>query len=343
MAPDIAVAEQRDERETLIGSSPLTTSAPIGGPPAIETRALHKRFGRKVVVHDLTFTVQQGEVFGFLGPNGAGKTTSIKMLMGLVRPTSGEARLLGLPAGRREARRRIGFLPELFRFHDWLSGREVLDLHGRLYGMSTAHRSEAIPRALDLVGLSRRGDDPLRTYSKGMQQRIGIAQAILNDPLVVFLDEPTSALDPVGRLDVRNLIRHLRDEGRTVLLNSHLLSEVEMVCDRVAIIHHGRVATIGPLDDLRQGDVLVQLLVTTLPPEHRAILEAHGRVHDVLDWRTDRVQVTLELPSPELVPDLVAALAAAGAQIHSVTPHTTTLEELFFNIVRDHPEDEVRA
>lgn len=191
-------------------------------------------------MHGLDLTVQPGEVFGFLGPNGAGKTTTVKILLGLVAPTSGSSHLLGRPSGNAEARRRVGYLPENFRFHDWLTGYQLLDFHARLAGVEAAERRARIPRVLDMVGLGGRGNDRIRGYSKGMTQRIGLAQAIIHEPDLVLLDEPTSALDPVGRREVRDLIRSLRARGMTVFLNSHLLSEVEMVCDRVAIVEIGR-------------------------------------------------------------------------------------------------------
>src|SRR5262249_42785271 len=208
---------------------------------AIRTRGLRKVFDGKVAVRNLTLDVPRGEVFGFLGPNGAGKSTSVKMLLGLVFPTSGQAEILGSPAGDVKARGKVGFLPEHFRFYDWLTGAELLKLHGRLYGMSHTTLRERIPALLDLVGLTPHRDKRLGDYSKGMLQRIGLAQALLNEPELIFLDEPTSGLDPVGRRLVRDIIKAQRDRGATVLLNSHLLGEVEITCDRVAFLKHGEV------------------------------------------------------------------------------------------------------
>ncbi len=189
----------------------------------IETSHLRKEYSRKVAVADLDLQVGQGEVFGFLGPNGAGKTTSIKMLLGLAKPTNGGARLLGRPIGDPQSRSRVGFLPEHFRFHDWLNGAEFLDLHAQLYGLGESDRRQRIPALLKRVGLEEHAAKKLRGYSKGMLQRIGLAQALLNRPAVVFLDEPTSGLDPIGRILVRDIIRELRAEGTTVFLNSHLV------------------------------------------------------------------------------------------------------------------------
>src|SRR4051812_49264158 len=192
-------------------------------------------------------TVPRGEAFGFLGPNGAGKTTAVKLLLGLTRPTSGEAWLLGRPLGDRAARRHVGYLPELFRFQPWLSAREVLGLHCELLGLPRSTWKEQIDVALRTVGLAERDRDRVRSFSKGMQQRLGIGTALLGSPQLVLLDEPTSALDPVGRHDVREIIRGLRERGTAVFLNSHLLTEVEMVCDRVAMVEHGRVIATGTL------------------------------------------------------------------------------------------------
>ena len=206
---------------------------------AIETHGLRKRFGAKLAVSDLSLSVRRGEVFGFLGPNGAGKTTSLKMLLGLIAPSAGRASLLGAPIGDRRTRARVGFLPEHFRFQDWLTGRELLRFHGRLFGIPErilAARAEAL---LERVRLTEAADRKLAEYSKGMLQRVGLAQALVNEPELVFLDEPTSGLDPLGRLLVRDVIHELRTRGVTVFLNSHLLGEVEVTCDRVTFIKEG--------------------------------------------------------------------------------------------------------
>ncbi len=234
---------------------------------AIETRALRKVFGEKVAVSDLTLSVERGEVFGFLGPNGAGKTTSVKMLLNLVFPTSGEAHLLGGPLTDPQVRSRVGFLPEHFRFHDWLTGSEFLALHAELYKMSRQQARRRIADLLDLVSLTPHAGKKLREYSKGMLQRIGLAQALLNQPELVILDEPTSGLDPVGRRLVRDMIRDLRREGTTVFLNSHLLSEVEITCDRVAFIKHGQVIRVSPLQSLVEGELSVEMRARNLRPE----------------------------------------------------------------------------
>jgi ABC-2 type transport system ATP-binding protein len=208
---------------------------------AIETQRLRKQFGEKVAVADLTLSIRRGEVFGFLGPNGAGKTTSLKMLLALVRPDGGHGRVLDAPLGDAAARSRVGFLPEHFRFHDCLTARELLRFHGRLFGLRGNALEARIDTLLTRVDILDAADRPLRGYSKGMTQRAGLAQALINEPDLVFLDEPTSGLDPLGRLLVRDILAEQRARGTTVFLNSHLLGEVEATCDRVAFVKEGRL------------------------------------------------------------------------------------------------------
>jgi ABC-2 type transport system ATP-binding protein len=276
----------------------------------------------------LDLTVQPGEVFGFLGPNGAGKTTTVKILLGLVAPTSGEARLFGVAAGDVEARRRVGYLPENFRFHDWLTGYALLDFHARLAGVSPARRRERIPQVLELVGLAGRGGDRVHSYSKGMTQRIGLAQAIIHEPDLVLLDEPTSALDPVGRREVRDLIRSLRTRGMTVFLNSHLLSEVEMVCDRVAIVDHGRVVRSGRLEELLSGLPELRVTVDRIDAPLLEIMAAHGRVLDIQE-----ATVVLGVDGLEIAARLSEALIRAGYCLYAMVPSHQSLEELFVSLV----------
>jgi ABC-2 type transport system ATP-binding protein len=224
--------------------------------PVIRTRELSKSYfpgiGKKRVdaLRGLTMAVEEHEIFGFLGPNGAGKTTTMKILMGLIRPTGGDAEIFGRPAGDTEAKRKLGFLPEQPYFYDHLSGREILDYFGRLFGLSAGVRRTRSAELLERVGLAAAADQPLRGYSKGMLQRIGIAQALINDPQLVVLDEPMSGLDPIGRKEVRDLILRLRAEKRTVFFSTHILSDVESVCDRVAILDKGKVVALSPLHEL---------------------------------------------------------------------------------------------
>lgn len=296
---------------------------------ALEAIGLRKQFGEKTAVANLTLQVKRGEIFGFLGPNGAGKTTSIKMLLGLTTPTAGNATLLGQPLGDRLTRAKIGFLPEHFRFHEWLKAAEFLDLHGRLQQMSKAARRQSIPELLTLVGLQDRAETPLRAFSKGMLQRIGLAQALLNNPELIFLDEPTSGLDPLGRRLVRDVINQLRQRGTAVFLNSHLLSEVEQTCDRVTFIRQGEVLETVSLHEastavpimLRVGQPSAELLagLATFGDEVQ-LIGADGRIH-------------LNLPDEATIPQLVSWLVAQGHTLYELTPQPLTLEERFLQIV----------
>ena len=295
---------------------------------AIETNHLSKYFGEKAAVRDLTLQVGRGEVFGFLGPNGAGKTTSVKMLLGLIRPSAGEAWLLGEPLGSSEVRRRVGFLPEHFRFHDWLTAAEFLRLHADLYQMDIAVIRQTIPSLLELVGLSDFANKKLRTFSKGMLQRIGLAQALLNQPELVLLDEPTSGLDPVGRRLVRDIIRDLRQRGTTVFLNSHLLSEVEITCDRVAFIKHGEVLITQPLQSLMEGEVSVSVRAHGLTPEIVQGLQRWSR-----NVRLDGEHLSLALAGEAALPEVHRYLVSAGADVFAFQPQKVSLEDLFIQIV----------
>jgi len=295
---------------------------------AIETNNLRKEFDENIAVRGLTLQVQQGEVFGFLGPNGAGKTTSIKMLLGLTAPTSGRATLLGAPLGDRAARARMGFLPEHFRFHDWLTAHEFLQLHGQLYRMSAARLRQRTEELLELVGLTPFRDKQLRTFSKGMLQRIGLAQALLNDPALVFLDEPTSGLDPVGRRLVRDIIADLKKRGMTIFLNSHLLSEVEITCDRVAFIKQGVVIRVSELQTLVNGATRVTVRANGLTPNVLQGLGQWGK-----EIRADGNQVTLTVVNESALPAINRFLVAQNVEVYALTPQHLSLEDLFIQIV----------
>jgi ABC-2 type transport system ATP-binding protein len=297
--------------------------------PAIHTLDLVKRYRTTVALDGLSMTVGRGEVFGFLGPNGAGKTTAVKLLVGLSRPTTGEAWVLGAPIGDRDVRRRLGYLPELFRYQDWLTAREVLAFHCRLAGIPRAERQGQIEHALRIAGLAGRGDDKVGTYSKGMQQRLGLGTALLGHPDVVFLDEPTSALDPVGRHDVREIIRDLKSRGATVFLNSHLLSEVEQVCDRVAVVDHGRVIAMGTLDELRGTGKSVRLRVTGLSAEALSPLGKFGTVESEGDT------IAVHNLDGDGIPELVAEVVRLGGRIFAVEPGGGTLEESFLHLLEE--------
>ncbi len=299
--------------------------------PAIETHELRKQFGKTIALAGLTMTVRPGEVFGFLGPNGAGKTTAVKLLLGLSSPSGGRGSVLGAPLGDVAARRRVGYLPELFRYQGWMTAREVLDLHCELASMPREAWAAETSAVLDLVGLSDRSADGVGTFSKGMQQRLGLAVALLGSPELVLLDEPTSALDPVGRQDVRAIIAALRERGTTVFLNSHLLGEVERVCDRVAIVDRGRVvAEVGMAELLTEQGARIR--VTGLSEADRAAAGRFGRVRPDGEW------LTVEGIADGDIPALVADLVARGGAIHAVMPVRHSLEERFMALVGSHEQ-----
>jgi ABC-2 type transport system ATP-binding protein len=294
--------------------------------PAIEVTDLRKRYGRIEALAGLSMTVARGEIFGFLGPNGAGKTTTVKLLLGLSRSSGGSGQVLGAPIGDLATRRKVGYLPEMFRYQPWLTAREVLMLHGELKGLPGRERRAAADDALALVGLADRAADAVSKFSKGMQQRLGLAVALLGEPALVILDEPTSALDPLGRIDVRGIVRTARDRGAAVFLNSHLLSEVEQVCDRVAIVDRGRVVASGPLDDVL-GQAETQVRVTGLSPSDLPAIEVFGPV------TLDGERLSIRPMDAERVPELVAALVAMGARVHEVHAGRTSLEQRFLELV----------
>lgn len=297
------------------------------GSPAIHSVGLTKRFGDTVAVNALSMTVLRGEVFGFLGPNGAGKTTVVKLLLGLVRPTGGEALVLGAPLGDREARRQIGYLPELFRFQPLLTAREVLRLHCRLLGLPKPAWGREAREALETVGLLERGDDRVGTFSKGMQQRLGLGVALLGSPALIVLDEPTSALDPVGRHDVREIVRGLRDRGSTVFLNTHLLEEAEHVCDRVAVIDHGKAIATGSLDELLGRHSRVRLSVAGLGENWWSRFSAFGA------WQRDGAWLVVDGIDPSRVAELVGQVVALGGQVQAVIPEHQSLEARFLELL----------
>src|SRR3989442_780020 len=296
--------------------------------PAIHTADLTKRFGGTVALAGLSMTVPRGEIFGFLGPNGAGKTTAVKLLLGLLSPTSGEAWVLGEPAGNLGTRRRIGYLPELFRYQSWLSAREVLAMHCELAPLPRPTWKEEIDRTLAIVGLAERGGDRVGTFSKGMQQRLGLGVALLGKPDLVFLDEPTSALDPVGRHDVRGIIRDLAARGTAVFLNSHLLSEVEQVCDRVAVVDHGRVIASGTMDELLSGTA-VRVRASGLDGAARTKLADFGPLDD------EGEHLTFTKLDIERVPELVSTIVSLGGRIYEVAPRHQTLEDRFLQLLHE--------
>jgi len=274
---------------------------------AVETRNLSKVYrdfwGRRRVtaLESLDLAVAHGEVFGLLGPNGSGKTTTIKLLLGLSRPTGGEAVVLGEPAGHVPAKARIGFLPEESYFYPFLNADETLDFYACLFGMPRRERREKIDRLIEMVGLTDARRRPLKDYSKGMARRIGIAQALINDPDLILLDEPTSGLDPIGTREVKDLIRGLARRGKTVLLCSHLLADVEEVCDRIALLVRGRLCAQGPLKELLADK--------------------------------DALEVVLRNPPADALQRIRALAGEMGATIERAGPRLSTLEEVFVQIV----------
>ncbi|MDG2335137.1 MAG: ABC transporter ATP-binding protein [Myxococcota bacterium] len=293
----------------------------------------------KRVLHGVSFAVREGEIFGFVGPNGAGKTTTLKVLMGLIRPTSGRASILGCDVGEAGFRQHIGFLPENPYFYPFLTGREILRFYARLCGVESSLLAERVNDLLALVRLEHASDARLSTYSKGMLQRVGIAQALIHDPEVAFLDEPMSGLDPIGRKDIRDIILRLKAAGKTVFMNTHILSDVEMICDRVAIIVNGRIRYEGPIreflreDELRSDIVLARLpseTSTELGERFSATLQTVGETIEV-QVREGQVQGFLE------------AALGAGAEILSVTPNRVSLEHIFLEAVEEGERADARA
>jgi ABC-2 type transport system ATP-binding protein len=307
---------------------------------AIRTEALTKHypvgFWRRrphVALDRLTLEVRSGEVFGFLGPNGAGKTTTLKLLMQLIYPTSGYAEILGRPVGHLDVRRRIGYLPENPSFYDNLTAEELLSYFASLFGLRGAERTRRVSALLDEVGIGAERRMQLRKYSKGMIQRVGLAQALLNDPEVVFLDEPMSGLDPIGRREVRELILRLRDRGATVFFSSHILSDAEALCSRVAILAGGRLVAAGSIAEMVPAQIRGwELVVSGLADSAARAIDGAAEVTRISD---DRVQVRL---SGDGSPDAaLAAVAAAGGRVISLNPLRDTLEDYFMTRVRQAP------
>jgi ABC-2 type transport system ATP-binding protein len=294
----------------------------------IDACRLRKTYGTRAAVRDLTLQVGRGEAFGFLGPNGAGKSTSIKMLLGLVEPTGGRALLLGQPVGTREVRARIGFLPEHFRFYDWLSASELVLFHGRLCGLADDALRRKIPQLLERVGLGAQSNKPIRSFSKGMMQRVGLAQALVNDPEILFLDEPTSGLDPAGRKLVRDVISEQRDRGATVFLNSHLLGEVEQSCDRVAFIRDGCIVGRYEMDGWQSDHTEVEIRVARL---NATAMERLKQLTQ--DVRLEGQLLRLRVTQMEDLPDIVRCLVENGVEVFSVVPQRVSLEDLFLHMM----------
>ena len=311
---------------------------------AIATLGLYKTyrsvFGASIdALHPLDLTVEQGEIFGLLGPNGAGKTTLVKLLLGVALPSGGEGRLFGRSILMPEARRPVGFLPESHRFPDYLTAAQVLDTYARVANVPEAERARRIPELLERVRMAKWADTRVRKFSKGMMQRLGLAQALMNSPELLFLDEPTDGVDPVGRREIRDLLLEISREGTTIFLNSHLLSEVEQICTRVAILKEGRLARLGTVEELTTQDRVYELRCTPLPDALASDVAALFRPLDAAESRS--------LPDAALASYRVAVqdrahlnavldtLRAAGVEIESVHPLRQSLEAYFVEVVAE--------
>jgi ABC-2 type transport system ATP-binding protein len=295
---------------------------------AISTEVLRKSFGAHLAVRGLTLQVRRGEVFGFLGPNGAGKSTSIKMLLGLAKPSGGRAELLGHPIGTRAVLEKVGFLPEHFRFYDWLTPGELLSVHGRLCGIRESVMKTRIPALIDKVGLTPHAGKQIRNFSKGMIQRIGLAQALINEPDLIFLDEPTSGLDPLGRRLVRDVIKAERERGATVFLNSHLLGEVEVTCDRVAFMKNGAVIETREMTSFGEGQLPFLLRGHGLTADVLSGLHGLASVADVQEGA-----VRLTLSCRNAAPAIVRYLVQQNVEVYEFRPDGISLEERFLQVV----------
>jgi ABC-2 type transport system ATP-binding protein len=294
----------------------------------IETFELTKVYGSKTACAGISLTVKQGQVFGLLGPNGAGKSTFIKMLTGLLYPTSGRAMVLGKPVTDITVRSKIGYLPENFKYQDWMTGQDLLSFHAALYKIDKSRAALRIAEVLKLVKLAGQENLRIGTYSKGMQQRLGIASALLPDPELLFLDEPTSALDPLGRKEVRDLIRDLQGRGKSVLLNSHLLSEVELVCDSAAIINQGRIIVGGSMNEILGGKFTLEIRAQNIGSEVVRRLQA---VDPGVSFGNDLI--TLEIDQLESASEVARIIVENGGKLFSMTPRRANLESRFISLI----------
>lgn len=325
------------ENQRLLQGRMMSEQA--GADIVLKVEGLSKTFkvgfwGRKVTaVQGLDLEVRRGEVFGFLGPNGAGKTTTLKMLMGLIYATSGKAWLFGQEIGNLDARRRLGFLPESPYFYDYLTGGEFLRFYGHLFGLGGDRLEHRITELLEMVGMSHARNLQLRKFSKGMLQRVGIVQSLINDPELVVLDEPMSGLDPVGRKEIRDLILRLKESGKTIFFSSHILHDAEMLCDRVAIIMRGKLVACGRVNELVQKGATqsVEMVVEGIGPEGLSRLRAlSDRVV------TQGVQTLVALKGQDQVGSALDIVRSAKANLISLVPHKHSLEDLFMEEVEIH-------
>jgi ABC-2 type transport system ATP-binding protein len=298
--------------------------------PVIQTDNLVKSYGKVEALKGVSLTVERGEIFGLLGQNGAGKTTLIKTLLGIIKPTDGRALLLDQPAGTASVRRRVGYLPEDHRFPDYHTGVSLLDFYGALLGMPAGERRRRAPQVLEQVGLKGRMHSKIRTYSKGMKQRLGLAQALLHNPEIIFLDEPTDGVDPVGRREIRDMMQDLRQNGLTIFLNSHLLGEVELVCDRVAILQRGNVVQIGEVAALTEQHGRFSLGLA--PGEELPRQDLANLGYRILR-EGERWEVTV--PDGQTIDPVIALVQSRGLRLRHLIEKRQTLEELFIETVEE--------
>ena len=309
-----------------------TAASTSGLNKAIEIKHLVKKYKTVTAVNDISLDVYEGEIFGFLGPNGAGKTTTIKTLLGLIFPTSGEALVLGKPAGDIEVKEQISYLPESPYFYEHMSAREVVRFYGGLFGLTGAALTKRVDELLDTVGLQGAGSKPLRAFSKGMLQRVGIAQALINDPKILFFDEPTSGLDPIAHRDIRDLILHLKSEGRTIFLSSHQMSDVELVCDRVSILYGGKIRRLGHVEDLIAGGS-VEIIAENVKATETEVARLKTFTSQVEKIDTKYIITTgMGVESKNQTLDWVRA---NGGDVISMVQTRRTLEDIFYETVRE--------
>jgi ABC-2 type transport system ATP-binding protein len=298
--------------------------------PVIRTNHLVKTYGKVEALKGVSLEVERGEIFGLLGQNGAGKTTLIKTLLGVIKPTDGSATLLDQPAGTASVRRRVGYLPEDHRFPDYHTGASLLDFYGALLGVPAGERRRRIPEVLEVVGIKGRMHSKIRTYSKGMKQRLGLAQALLHDPEIIFLDEPTDGVDPVGRREIRDMMQGLKQKGMTIFLNSHLLGEVELVCDRVAILQRGNLVQIGAVATLTEQHG--QFSIGLAPGEELPRLDLVELGYQVVR-EGERWEVSIS--DGQTIDPVITLLQSRGLHLRHLVEKRQTLEDLFIETVEE--------
>ncbi len=316
--------------------------------PAVQVRGLAKFYKSGFrqppipALKKLDLDIAAGEIFGLLGPNGAGKTTLVKILLGVVMPSAGKADLFGMSVRKPEARQRVGFLPENHRFPGFLTPYQMLDLYGRMSGVPDQDRKRRIPELLSQVGMERWSATRMRKFSKGMMQRVGLAQALINDPQLVFLDEPTDGVDPIGRREIRDLLTWLRQQGVTVFLNSHLLSEVEQVCTRIAILNEGQLVREGTVADLTTAEYAYELVATPIPESVLTLCgEAIQPINGIAPERTEAlVRYRVQVADRSGLNEILDQLRSAEVELEAVRPLRYSLEDSFVKLIQDRPGEE---